>query len=198
MKTILDLLREFGSLNDTKAKEGKLSPEAESRWSELKDFYSRLMANNGVTKGSVTQRFGLSDLRENLQRRKHLRVPTMMDIVFEHEGGFQSGRVTNLSCGGIFLASECVLEVDTKLNLYLANVGRGPDAVMTVEGEVAWCRDGEQDHQSKGMGIRFLNLPESIQRQLDRFVLETLEKHLCGLSPGVLDPEFLDREKIKL
>jgi uncharacterized protein (TIGR02266 family) len=198
MKTILDLLREFGTLHEARVKKGTLSPKSEKRWSELKDFYNRLMANNGVTKGRVTQRFGLSDLCENLQRRKHLRVPTMMDIVFEHDGAFQSGRVTNLSCGGVFLASECIFEVDTKLNLYLANVGRGRDAVMTVEGQVAWCRNDGQDHQLKGMGIRFLNLPESVQRQLDRFVLETLEKHLCGLSPGVLDPEFLDREKIKL
>jgi prolyl oligopeptidase len=59
-------------------KEVKLSPEPESRWSELQDFYNRLMADNGVTKGSVTQRFGLSEHRENLRRRQHLRVPTMM------------------------------------------------------------------------------------------------------------------------
>jgi uncharacterized protein (TIGR02266 family) len=198
MKTILDLLREFGTLNEAKVKGGKLSPESESRWSELKDFYNRLMANNGISKGRVTQRFGLSELRESLQRRQHLRVPMMMEIMFEHECEFQYGRVTNLSCGGVFLVSDTVLEVEAKLSLYLANVGRGPDAVMPVEGAVAWTRKEEQNHAPKGMGIRFVNLPDSIYRQLDRFVLETLEKHLCSLNLSVLDPEFLDRENIKL
>jgi uncharacterized protein (TIGR02266 family) len=198
MKTILDLLREFSTLSEARFKKGKLSPQSEKRWSELKDFYSRLTAENGISRGTCTRRFAVSEIREHLQRRQHLRVPITMDIVFEHDGQFSSGRVTNLSCGGLFLAADTVLEEDAKLILYLANVGRGMDAVMTVEGEVAWSRNDGGDHRPTGMGIRFVNLPEDVQRQLDSYVLETLEKHLCGLGPDVLDPEFLERENIEL
>jgi uncharacterized protein (TIGR02266 family) len=198
LKTVIHLLREFGTLPEAKLKKGKLSPKSEKRFQELKKFYDSLMDENGVSQGSVTWRYAASELREQLQRREHLRVPMAVDIVFEHDGEFLSGRVANLSSAGVFLTSDTILEAGSELTLYLGNIGRGSDGVMTIEGEVVWHRkEGESDDPA-GMGIHFLNVPEDIQRHLDSFVLETLEKHLCALSPGALDPEFLDREKIKL
>jgi uncharacterized protein (TIGR02266 family) len=198
MKTILDVLREFGTLHEARIKKGKLSPKSEKRFAELEKFYDSLMRENGVSQGAVTRRYAVSELREQLQRRKHLRVPMAVDIVFEHDGEFLSGRIANLSCGGVFLMSDTILDTDSKLTLYLANTGRGSDAVITIEGEVTWVRKVAESDRRPGMGIQFVNVPEDVQRQLDSFVLETLEKHLCGLSSSVLDPEFLEREKIKL
>jgi uncharacterized protein (TIGR02266 family) len=198
MKTVLDLLREFGTLHEAKLRKGKLSPKSEKRLAVLKRFYDCLMGENGVSQCTVTRRFAVSELRERLQRRKHLRVPVAVDIVFEHEGEFLSGRVVNLSCAGIFLTSDTILDTDSKLTLYLANIGRGTDAVMTIEGEVVWNRKVDESDGLPGMGIRFVNMLEDVQRRLDSFVLEILEKHLCGLSPSVLGAEFLEAEKIEL
>lgn len=198
MKTVLDLLREFGTLNEAKLKRGKLRPKSEERWAELKEFYDRLMEQNAISGGMVTQRFGAAEIRAGVPRRKHLRVPVSMDIMFEHEGQYHSGTILNLSCSGVFLASDTIIEVDSRLTLYLANIGRGADAMMVMEGEVAWTTKADESRRTQGMGIRFVNVPETSQRQLDSVVLETLEKHLCGLSSNLLDPEFLERENLKL
>jgi hypothetical protein len=197
MKTVIHLLREFGTLLEAKLKKGKLSPKSEKRFQELKKFYDGLMDENGVSQGTVTWRYAASELREQLQRRKHLRVPMAVDIVFEHDGEFLSGRVANLSCAGAFLTSDTILETGSALTLYLSNIGRCSDGVMTIEGEVVWHRKDGESEDLNGMGIHFVNVPEDIQRYLDSFVLETLEKHLCALGSDALDPGFLEREKIK-
>ncbi len=48
------------------------------------------------------------------------------------------------------------------------------------------------------MGIRFVNVPDNFQDNLDSFVLEVLEKHFCSLSRDLLDPDFLRDEGIEL
>jgi uncharacterized protein (TIGR02266 family) len=199
MRTILDVLREFATLAEAKASgSGELSPESEKRWAELKEFYDRLTGQNGISLSAVGRRFGTADIREGVPRRRCLRVPVTMEIVFEHEGEHLSGRILNLSCGGVFLASDSVLGVDSRLILHLANIGRGLDAIMTVGGEVAWTRIKREPSRPKGMGIRFVDVTDAVQHRLDSLVVETLEKHLCGLNPDLLDPEFLARENIKL
>lgn len=199
MKTILHLISEFVSLNEAKIRKGgKLSRKSEARWSELKDFYDLLMDYNGVCRDNLGRRFTSGEIRDAVPRRKHLRVPVTMDVIFEHQGQFHSGRVANLGVGGVFLSSDTLLDLDSRLTLYLVNVGRGSDAVMPIEGEVAWKRDSVESNRPRGMGIRFANVPEPVHKVLDSFVLETLERHLRGLSPSLLSPDFLDREKIKL
>ena len=49
MNTVLDLIGEFGLLNDAKGIWGeKFPPESERRWRELKDFYDLLMSKSGI------------------------------------------------------------------------------------------------------------------------------------------------------
>ncbi len=199
MKTILDLLREFVTLNDSKILQGgRLPAESEQRWAELKRFYDLLMGPNGVSGGSVTRRFAVAEIREGVPSRKHLRVPFVMDLLFEHGGQYHTGKVLNLSGGGLFLIAETVLEIGSRLTVYLSNIGRGKDAVMTMDGEVAWSSSASEVRLPPGMGIRFVNVPDNFQEKLDSFVLEVLEKHFCGLSRDLLDPDFLRNEGIEL
>ena len=49
MSTVLDLISQFGTLNDTKLRTGgNLPPEDEDRWTELKKFYELLMSREGL------------------------------------------------------------------------------------------------------------------------------------------------------
>ena len=58
MNTVLDLIGEFGLLNDAKGIWGeKFPPESERRWRELKDFYDLLMSKSGIGPCPVTRRF---------------------------------------------------------------------------------------------------------------------------------------------
>ncbi len=49
MKTVLDLIAEFGALNDAKMRTGGNLPQGdEERWVELKAFYQLSMSQDGL------------------------------------------------------------------------------------------------------------------------------------------------------
>ena len=49
MKTVLDLVQEFASLDDTKTRSGGiLPPPSERRWAEVKAFYDLVMVQSGL------------------------------------------------------------------------------------------------------------------------------------------------------
>ena len=75
MKTVLDLIGEFAVLNDAKVTwGGRLPPDAEKRWEELKGFYDLLMSNSGVATRPVTRRFSAKDVEEKVTARERLRA----------------------------------------------------------------------------------------------------------------------------
>ncbi len=122
MKTVLDLVGEFAALNDQKLRGGgKLPPDAERRWSELKGFYDLLTAHNGIARRPVSRHFSAQDIRRRVKDRQRLRVPTDLYAVVKVGEEYFPGRVMNLSGGGAFLTAEKMLPVDASLVLFLAN-----------------------------------------------------------------------------
>ncbi|HLE69117.1 MAG TPA: hypothetical protein VJH87_05510, partial [Vicinamibacteria bacterium] len=82
MKTILDLIGEFATLNDAKVKRGgRLEPEEERRFAELKNFYDLLMAHTGLTVRRVTRRFSAEDVLAKVTARERLRVPLETEMI---------------------------------------------------------------------------------------------------------------------
>ncbi|HLE21819.1 MAG TPA: hypothetical protein VJB88_11930, partial [Vicinamibacteria bacterium] len=76
MATVLDLISEFGSLNDTKLRSGgSLPSEEEERWTELKTFYELLMSREGLPLPLEMPRFSADDIRVCLRDRDRIRVP---------------------------------------------------------------------------------------------------------------------------
>jgi hypothetical protein len=93
VSTVLDLIGEFGTLNDTKLRaSGALPPEDEARWTELKRFYELLMSREGLPAAGDMPRFTAEDIRACLSDRERIRVPVEAPIVFEHEGRHHTGR----------------------------------------------------------------------------------------------------------
>jgi len=202
MKTVLDLVGEFASINDEKTRcGGRLPPDWERRWAELKGFYDLLMAQDGKARRPLSRRFSTSDIRRRVRDRERLRVPANLDVVLRFEGEYYPGQVGNLSCGGAFLASQVILPVHSQVILYLANPYGRQAALLQTEGEVRWtCQGASVPDLPCGMGVRF-RAEESVSHvhhQLDSIVVETLEDHLSGVDASAIAPHFLERESLVL
>jgi Tfp pilus assembly protein PilZ len=184
MKTVLDLLREFGALNDAKNhRGGSLPPEDERRWAELKTFYNQLMSQSGLAMDPGIPEFSVSDIRDQVTAWERLRVPVEIYVVLHYQGETHTARVVNLSRGGAFLASETLFEIGSPLTLYLSKIGSRYEDRVEMKGEVAWCteRGIPEDHLPCGMGIRFVELSRAAQEKLEGFLIEIIEKQLSGL-----------------
>lgn len=202
MKTVLDLVGEFASINDEKVRcGGKLPPDWERRWSELKGFYELLMARNGGSRPNLSRRFSAGDIRLRVRDRERLRVPSELDVVLKCSEGYYAGRVVNLSHGGAFVTSHVVLPADSKVVLFLSNPYLGKASLFEAEGDVIWASEGAAGEElSRGMGVRFEpdRGPGSVHYQLDCIVIDTLEKLLSGVDCTAITPHFLERESLVL
>jgi uncharacterized protein (TIGR02266 family) len=201
MKTVLDLIGEFATLNDAKVRHGgTLPPEPEHRWEELKSFYDLLMAQNGLAKRPVTKRFSTSDIQKSVTSRERLRVPVELDMIINVNGDYQTVQVINVSRGGVFLASDKPCAVGTRMTLFIANAYGGGDGMFEAQGEVVWVSEFgiAESELPRGMGVHFVENREEVRRQLDAFVLETLEMRLSGVDANSLTPDFIDKEKLDL
>ena len=184
MSTVLDLISQFGTLNDTKLRTGgNLPPGDEERWTELKKFYELLMSREGLPAPRELPQFSADDIRACLSERERIRVPVETPIVFEHEGRHYTARVVNLSKSGVFVASETLLDNGSIVTVYLASIGGLEEDLIETKGEVVWCtkRGVPEADLPRGMGIRFVDFPQEAQDKLDAYVVETIAKRISGL-----------------
>ncbi len=200
MNTVLDLIGEFGVLNDAKGVWGaKFPPEAERRWQELKNFYDLLMSKSGVGPRPVTRRFTAHEVEEKVTARERLRVPLEHDLIFRADSEFHAAMGVNLSRGGVFLTSSVILPVHTKVNVYLSSPDVSHEALLEAEAEVAWTTsDTGEDTSREGMGLSFRGDMGTIIKHLDALVINSLVRRLSGLDANSLAPEFLMKEALEL
>ncbi len=197
MKTVLDLVQEFASLDDTKSRSGGiLRPPSERRWAEVKAFYDLVMVQSGLPERRG-RRFTALEIDQRVVPRARLRVRVEIDLAVLHQAEYRSARVMDLSCGGILLVSGAAFEVGSRLTLNLANIG---EAFRDTEGDVVWhgVPDSAQSMLAHRMGICFVALPETGTAKLDSFVVEILEQKLLALDPMSLDADFVRREGLIL
>ena len=184
MKTVLDLIAEFGALNDAKMRTGSnLPPGDEERWAELKRFYELSMHQDGLELDRNAPQITAADIRQRLHDRERIRVPTGTAVVFQHAGEHFTGHVVNLSRSGLFLASERLFEVGACLEICLSQIDRDTEDLFEVQGEVAWLtKNGVPElGLPRGMGIHFVDPPPSIVDKLDSYVVETIATQLSRL-----------------
>lgn len=184
MRTVLDLIREFGALNDAKVHRGGSLPYPdERRFEELKTFYDLLMSQAGLPVGAAKRSFSESDLRSHLTEWNRIRVPAEISVVLQHEDNFYSGRILNLSRNGVFMTSEVLLDVGSRLNLLMPDDKESSENTLELKAEVTWHtkRGIPEADLPRGMGIQFVELTQDLQEKLDFRVLETIEKQLSGL-----------------
>lgn len=101
------------------------------------------------------------------ERRAHERVPVRTAIGFQSSTRFFTGFSGDLSDGGLFVASEHLLAVGTRLTLSLV-LPSGEQ--MTAEGEVSWTRPVSGPEGLRGMGIAFRDVAENSAEAVVAFV----------------------------
>jgi hypothetical protein len=201
MKTILDLIGEFASLNDAKVRDGgRLEPGEERRFAELKDFYDLLMAHTGLTARRVRRRFSADDVLNKVTARERLRVPLETEMIFSARGEFHAGLAVNLSRGGLFLSARQLLPINSPVTIYLSSPDAIDHALIETPARVVWVAERGVSNSllPPGMGVSFVAKKGRVETYLDAMVVDSLVRRLSGVDATSLAPEFIGRELVEI
>lgn len=133
------LFLEYARLDRKRKGEG-LTVEELERWTGLNSRLNRYLSP------------GLSERLAG--RRRSVRVPTRLDCSFESFGTFEAALITNLSSGGLFIATRCPLPIGSELRLRIRI--DHTDAEVEIQGVVVSHNIGPASAtDSSGMGVRF-------------------------------------------
>jgi uncharacterized protein (TIGR02266 family) len=108
---------------------------------------------------------------EPLGQRECGRVPLRTAVDLASDSNLFTGFGTNVSEGGLFVATINVLPVGTPVDLTFTLPGKSR---LTVHGEVRWIREVNDRTPDvfPGVGVRFVNLAPATAEVLKRFVAE--------------------------
>lgn len=165
MQDTITLFREFIRLDRRHRSEGLTSAESE-RWAGLKRRFAQQFSPD------------LSDARAD--ERASVRVPTRLRVDFSSVAELRNQRMTNLSRGGLFVATTHLLDIGTHVTLSL-NVG--PDAErLEVPAEVVSHNVGPHfETGPPGMGLRFLDMSPGTQSALEDLYDTSLKRATTGV-----------------
>jgi uncharacterized protein (TIGR02266 family) len=102
------------------------------------------------------------------QRRAHERVPLQVEVTLESDHNFYTGLTSDISVGGVFVATHALWPIGTRVCVHLTLPGF--DRAIQVDAEVRWIRDGRFSTLPPGIGVRFEHLPGDVLGALTRFV----------------------------
>jgi uncharacterized protein (TIGR02266 family) len=103
--------------------------------------------------------------------RSSARIPMQTQVDMSSDSNVFTGFSTNLSEGGVFVATLNLLPVGTPVDLTFSLPG---NTRLTVKGEVRWTReiDDRVPDVFPGVGVRFTELGTEAAQALHRFVAE--------------------------
>jgi uncharacterized protein (TIGR02266 family) len=164
-------LRDFMALNQRRRDDG-LSPADMVRWSQLKDTLHR--------------HFEPDVEEQHAQSRASVRVPLVLNVNFESRGEVHKCLMTNLSAGGLFVATESPLPIDTRFNVRI-RVGKTGEEIE-LPGEVVSVEvNANLTKEERGMGIRFLNLDDAQREQVAELYEHAIKTAIEGAGGAPLD-----------
>lgn len=144
------LFLEYARLDRRRTDEGLTVPELE-RWSQLKRRLT-LHFSPGL------------DPRE-VDRRRSVRVPTLLCVTYEANDGFERSRITKLSRAGAFVQTPHPLSHGSPVRLRIRI--EEDSSELEVEGEVITSQNGPTFGQGEiGMGIRFSEMDSETAKRL--------------------------------
>ena len=148
MKEPLELFRAFVELDRRRA--SGLDPFELRRWLDLKRRLARHFHPE------------LSD--READRRASIRVPVQMRVTFRDVGELKRCWMTNLSRGGLFVATEHPAPIGTELTLRLT-IAEGGDEIELPVAVVSHDLDPSFQRR-RGMGLRFRELRPDLEKKL--------------------------------
>ena len=102
--------------------------------------------------------------------RRHPRKAYKLKVGLNTEHNFYVGFTGNISEGGLFLATEALLDIGDVVNLRFKLPNSSEE--IKVDGEVRWVRDvsASGPGMPAGMGIKFISLDAKSRKIIDAFV----------------------------
>ena len=95
------------------------------------------------------------------EKRKHSRVPVLLDVLWERAKGKHEARTSDISLGGCFIDTNGDVTVGETIGFSL----RLPTGEwIELQGEVRWELPGS------GFGIKFKDLSDESQKEIAAFV----------------------------
>jgi uncharacterized protein (TIGR02266 family) len=136
---------------DRKHRSGGLTPAEFERWTLLKRSLGKKFSP------------GLSD--EDADRRSSLRVPAQLRVDLASIAELRGKLMTNLSRGGLFVATTQLLDIGTRVTLHI-NVEASHER-LEIPAEVVSQNVGpEYEAEPPGMGMKFLEMDAAVERRL--------------------------------
>ena len=165
MENVLSVFREYGRLERMREDQG-LSVEQLERWTHLK----RILASHLRPESK----------REYVDKQASLRVPSQLRVSFDSYGELRECLMTNISRGGVFVATPNPLPIGTPFNLRI-HVEESGETVM-LSGEVATVNTGvDMRSEDRGMGIRFTKLDDAQKEIVERLYGKALDEAISRL-----------------
>jgi len=145
------VFREYMRLQRMHADVG-LTTDEHRRWIQLKRALGRHFSP-GLT-------------NDRLDERGSVRVPTRLRVHFSTVDDLGRCLMTNLSRGGLFVATETPCEIGTCIHLRIEVAETGE--AVEVLGEVVSVGGGASlQNEELGMGVRFRNLDDAERKAID-------------------------------
>jgi uncharacterized protein (TIGR02266 family) len=152
--------RHFLYLDRKRAAEG-LSPSELRCWLKL----ARIL----------NQEFSPNTSYERAELRKSVRVPVTLRVSFTDLGELGASLMTNLSRGGVFIATDRPAEIGTRLELRFHIEETGEE--IDVPGEVVSQNLGPNfESGQSGMGLRFLEMKPEVARKVEELYERKLKE----------------------
>ena len=117
--------------------------------------------------GDSNHEFTISE--GTIEDREELRFQVDIAVTVNSDSNFYAGYASNISAGGVFVATHIVHPVGTKFDLSI-HLGAGLGVVRGV-GEVRWLRAvDETEGLPAGLGIRFIDIADDGAERIQRFL----------------------------
>ena len=152
MSNMPGILRAYMALDKRRTSPEGLSVADYERWTELKNSLSRHFQPGAKAKDQV--------------KRTSVRVPVRLRMGFESYGEIRESLMTNLSRGGLFIATPSPLEMGATLHLRIRI--EESQAELQLEAEVVALNSGPGlKSEECGMGVKFVHLDQEQQKLVD-------------------------------
>lgn len=108
-------------------------------------------------------------------RRRFERLPCDVEVSLNSENNFYTGFIQNISAGGVFVATNQLLEVGTPVRFALS-LKPGIERLQ-VQGVVRWVRELHEEVEDvpQGYGVEFEGLGAEARDRINRFITDLRE-----------------------
>jgi uncharacterized protein (TIGR02266 family) len=99
------------------------------------------------------------------ERRRQARFAIASDVDLTSDDNFYVGRTRDVSIGGLYVETQAILPLGSKLAVRVKIRGKA----FSVDAEVVWSLAPEGD-AAGGLGLRFVDLPMDARRAIEGFM----------------------------